>query len=122
MPPSAPDRRALEAELREPELAALCEWCELWEVAVEDWPDTQRLGCFLDIALGRFLSRLPSGWSSRRQLREAAGHFSLPFASLRKRYQRAGVDPGARRVTPLGHVVDLEAEREASRRRRERAG
>jgi hypothetical protein len=105
------NRRALDAELRRTELEALHEWCALR--GVDDWPQESRAALFLDLALDRYLARLPTGWRTRRKLRDAAGHFDIPLATLTKRYQRAGIDPGVRRFTG-GGVVDLAAERRAS--------
>jgi hypothetical protein len=108
------NRRAIEAELRRTELDALEEWCEIRDV--DCWPDEGRAGLFVDLALDRYLARLPIGWRTRRKLRDAAEHFDIPLATLTKRYQRAGIDPGVRRFTG-GVVIDLAAERRASMER-----
>jgi hypothetical protein len=114
-----PNRQALELHLRPGEVRFVKEWCELQGVELTAWPEERRLACFVDVAIGRHTALLPYG-SDRFLVRRAAEHFGLSFDALWMRRHRRQKECIANK--PFAPIVDLEAERTASRKRRVEGG
>jgi hypothetical protein len=113
--PPTPNRQALELHLRPGEVRCIREWCELQGVELTAWPEERRLACFVDIAISRYTALLPYG-SDRFLVRRAAEHFGLSFDALWMRRHRR------QKECIANPIVDLVAERTASRKRRAEGG